>query len=269
MMKKFIGANKKVLFRSVIVAMAFLAITVPVSALPPLGTTMLSNVHIEDYFFTTHIAGATNYKHITDITTTTRILVLELSAAIKEKEIPMYSADFILRYVHDDGEEDRSQCLALGVDEDGDFGYAIGNNSSVTITRKVIDNEPLRFQLAFAIEGDVDSIDLYLVGTAEPVSLYIGGTRLYSVKIFTNMGTETLEKARSVVEDGGYRVVYTSEDLKAENAEGITIYYADKAESQAREISQRLMLEFGKAAKIKSLNEISNTACDILVWISH
>jgi len=87
---------------------------------------------------------------------------------------------------------------------------------------------------------------------------------LYSISVFTNKDFNTLSEAVEVIEAGGYQVVASSETLNKEIT-GTTILYMDVAESQAREISQRLMTKLGVVPTVKKMDVISED--DIVVWL--
>jgi hypothetical protein len=137
--------------------------------------------------------------------------------------------------------------------------FAIGNFSWLKVK-----SGQSRFALAFYIEPDVEVVDLYRLGVAEPLTYRIGTDRLDSVYITTNIDAQTLLQAREVIEKGGYNVVNTSE-LLSEEEKGITIHYREQAESQAREISQRLMIEFGQTPTLQKMSLITDV--DIVIWL--
>ncbi|MCK6622041.1 MAG: hypothetical protein HUU32_09405 [Calditrichaceae bacterium] len=121
----------------------------------------------------------------------------------------------------------------------------------------------LYFGVAFIIENDVEAIEICRIGTSETLRYNIGSDRFYSVYLTTNSSTAILASAEQVIKDGGYFVV-TSQRLD-QTEKKVTIYYQDNVESQAREISQRLIAKLGVIPKLKKMELI--TEFDIVVWI--
>ncbi|TET29975.1 hypothetical protein E3J68_01145 [Candidatus Aerophobetes bacterium] len=248
-----------------LIAACLLISTNPVTATTPVTVKEIQNVKIEGHFFTTTISNSQRTIYAKDASEG-RYLVLVLSATLQKGEGKIFAPDFTLRYFHDDESEDRSRCVALTV-------------SKTTAPEKLFDLDEFvigdfcwikvnsgqnRFALACYIEPDVKIIDLYQLGIAEPLTYHIGTDRLYSVYICTNIDTKTLLRAKEVIQKGNYNVIDVSETLIKEET-GITIHYREQAESQAREISQRLMTEFGKAPTLQKMRLISDV--DIVIWL--
>jgi hypothetical protein len=241
------------------------ALLLPTRALSAPTTGDLQGVKIVGHYFTTGISGPSRYVSVKD-PTKARYLVLVFSATLPKGEGKLYNTDFTLRYFHPDGSEDRANCDAMArtktADADMRFrfqAFGIGEAAGIKL-----DSNDVMVGLGFYVEPDVESVDLYRLGVAEPLTYRIGTDRNYSVVIFTNVDTATLKRASDVIQKGGYNVVVTSDDLTADE-KGITIHYRETAESQAREISQRLTTEFGVVTTVKKMDLIS--AADVVVWL--
>jgi hypothetical protein len=241
------------------------ALLIPTRALPAPSTGELQNVKIVGHYFTTGVSGTTRYVSVKD-TTKARYLVLVVSATLPKGEGKLYNTDFTLRYFHPDGSEDRANCDAMARAKTADLAtlyrfqaFAIGEAAGIKM-----DSSQVQIGLGFYVEPDVESVDLYRLGVAEPITYRVGTDRTYSVAIFTNIDTAALKRATEVIQKGGYNVIVTSDDLTSDE-KGITIHYRELAESQAREISQRLTAEFGEATTVKKMELVSGS--DIVVWL--
>jgi hypothetical protein len=226
----------------------------------------MQNVNIEGHFFTTEIANSQRTTFITD-PSQARYIILILSLTLEKGDGKIFPADFMLRYFYNDNSEMHHACEAITVVEAQasenlyDLGeFSIGGTS--WITGHCGKN---RIAISCPVAAGIDSIDLYLLGNPEPLTYRIGTDRLYSVFITTNNDdAKTLLRAKKIIQKGGYNVIETSNGLVGEK-EGITIHYRERAESQAREISQRLMTEFGKTPEIKKMTLIAYV--DIVIWL--
>jgi len=223
----------------------------------------LQHLSVIDHYFTTAISNGLR-KIFTKDASKGRYIVLKLAATLQKDEGKIFTNDFALRYFHSDGSEDRTDCDAIAIAKTakpGESGrFAMGSSgASIRVNRGKV-----YFCLAFFIEKDVDKIDIYRLGIAEPLTYHIGTDRLYSVFVCTNKDSHILSEAVEVIKAGGYRVVETSKNLPRET-KGTTILYRDQAESQAREISQRLMTKLGVVPTLKKMKLISDN--DIVVWL--
>lgn len=192
-----------------------------------------------------------------------RFIILKLSATVPEDNARIYVHDFRLGYFHRDGKEGRRECKAIAfceTREPGDFGIFHSG-----IEPYVLANQgKIYFGLAAVIESDVETINIYRVGAKEPLSYYIGSERLYSVLISTNIDDpEMLTAVKEIIKAGGYSV-HVSTELSKDTI-GTIIHYAEKAETQAREISQRLMIKLRAIPKVKELHLFA--VHDIVVWL--
>lgn len=113
----------------------------------------------------------------------------------------------------------------------------------------------LYFGLAFIIENDVEAIEICRIGTAETVRYNISSERFYSIYLTTNSSPVILASAEQVIKDGGYFVVSSQGLDQAEKK--VTIHYQENGESQAREISQRLIAKLGVIPKLKKMELIN------------
>ncbi|NOX88915.1 MAG: hypothetical protein GXO77_07805 [Calditrichaeota bacterium] len=225
----------------------------------------LQNVKIIGHYFTTGIISSKRMIY-TKNPSNSRYLVLLISATLPDAEGKLFNNDFMLGYIHDDDSEDRSRCSAIAISETIDpeklfdlSEFALGDYSWIKVN-----GGELRFGLAFYIESDVETINLYRLCAPEPITYRIGRDRLYSVDIFTNVDARYLARAKDAIQKGSYNIVEASESLVSDES-GITIHYREQAESQAREISQRLTTVFGKLTTLKKMKLIS--AVDIVVWL--
>lgn len=192
-----------------------------------------------------------------------RLIILKLSATVPEDNARIYMHDFRLGYFHRDGKEGRTECKAIAFCEIGEPGnFGIFHSA---IEPYISANQgKIYFGLATVIESDVETINIYRVGAKEPLSYYIGSDRLYSVYIATNIDDpEMLTAVKEIIKAGGY-FVHVSTELSKDTI-GTTIHYAEKAETQAREISQRLMIKLRVIPKVKELDLYSTY--DIVVWL--
>jgi hypothetical protein len=221
----------------------------------------LQELRIVGHHFTTTISGARRTIATSD-PAKGRYLVLKVAATSPEDNAVVFATDFALVYFRGNGQEERAACDALGLANSaapGEFTYFIpGTVPRITLARGAI-----HFGLAFWVESDVTAIALHRFGTG-PVIYRIGEDRLYSVNIYTQNDTRLLSEAKKVIQDGAYNVVWAAETL-AKAATGITIHYAEPAESHAREISQRLIRKLGGTPTLKKAELTSDV--DVVVWL--
>lgn len=192
-----------------------------------------------------------------------RYIILKLSATAAEDNAGIFTGDLRLAYFLRDGTESRVNCEAVAfckTKEPGDFDiFRFGNKVVMTVKQG-----KFYFGLAAPIESDVETINIYRVGAKEPLRYYIGSDRLYSVLVSTNIDDpEMLAAVKEIIKAGGYSVRVGTK--LSEDEIGTTIRYAEKAETQAREISQRLMIKLRAIPKVKELDLYSTY--DIVVWL--
>ena len=260
----FTRAKKEINTRPVIIV--YLCLILFFSAKPVHGTTLaseLKDLRVLNHYFTTAVCDGNKVLYVND-PAEARYLILKMTATLDKADGKLYVNDFALKYYHEDGKEDRAQCKAIGACETPDLGeygeFVISNEAGyLNVERGLI-----YFELIFFIEDDVTTIELYRLGHNLPIIYSIGEERLFSVYISSNSGYETLSKARRVIEQGGYLVTSTSTAL-SEDEDDITIHYQEQAESQAREISQRMMITLGKTPKLEKMNLITQN--DIVIWL--
>jgi len=245
-------------------AAALVALPAPAAADDAPTSQTLQNLRVEGQFFTTCLRNHQRRVWVKD-PNEARYLVMVCSATVPT-DGRLRTPDFTLRYKHSDGKEDRSRCTGISVSNTHDpkdiydLGtYAIGDYSSIAI-----DKGRRIFALAFYVEADVREIQVYRLGVAEPLVHRVGATRQYSVFVTTNGDIAQSNKARKTIEQGDYQVVRVSDGLVADQT-GITIHYMEGAEAQAREISQRMMIAFGRTPKLEKMELASDQ--DIVVWI--
>lgn len=240
-----------------IISLGFLLSANPATALT---AAELQDVQVIGHHFTTEISTGSKRLFLKDASKG-RYIVLKLTATVQE-DGKIFTNDFALRYFHSGGKEDRAECEAIASAETAEIGkfgkYFTGNAAWMRL-----DNGQVYFGLVFFIEQDVNTIDIHRIGIVEPLTYRIGSDRLYSVYVTSNSATEILGAAEEVIGKGGY-YVNTSQGLNEEET-GVTIHYRAQAESQAREISQRLMMKLEVVPTLKKMAMISEF--DIVVWL--
>jgi hypothetical protein len=200
----------------------------------------------------------------TAISNTKRIIFSKDASKGRYLILKIFTNDLMLSYFHSDDSEDRTQCAAIAMAETAEIGelkqFAIGSNAA----RITVNSGKVYFCLAFLVETDVKTIEIHRMGIAEFLTYRLGTDRLYSVVIYTNKNAKILSEAVKVIKAGGYNVVQSSETL-TKKKRGTTIHYREQAESQAREISQRLMTKLKVIPTLKKME----LACDsdIVVWL--
>lgn len=228
---------------------------------PAITAGNLQDLKVVGYHFTTRIASPTRMRFAND-PAKGRYIVLKLAATVQKDDAVIFAPDFVLAYSHQDGREDRADCSAIGTAETSAPGeydqFGVGSVPSITMN-----HGKGYWGLGFFIEPDVETIEIHRIG-AEPLIYRIGTDRSYSVFITTNIDAKVLSEAKDVIERGGYYITRASENL-VKDQRGITIHYAEQAESQAREISQRLMAKFGVVPTLKKMELVSEV--DIVVWL--
>lgn len=223
----------------------------------------LEDLKVNGYFFTTTISNSQRTYFVKDVSKSRNLVVL-MSANLQKGDGKVFTNDFILRYFHRDGKEDRTQCEAIAIAKTpgmGDIGeLAIGPNASSI----KLDRGWIYFALAFCIEPDVEAVEIYRVGSTGPLIYRIGTERPYSVYITTNTDTIRLSEVKRVIEEGGYQVTFASTTL-AKDTTGVTIHYRENIETHAREISQRLIAKLGIVPSLKKMALISEV--DFVIWL--
>ena len=248
-----------------LIAASIFSLANPGAATPLAAVQEMQNLKIEGHYYTTAISSSYSTVSVKD-PLKARYLVLVLSATFTKNEGKIFGRDFSVRYFHRDGNEDRSGNDAIVISDttQPEKVFDLGEFQTRTYSAIKPKSGKNRFALAFAVEPDVEDIELYRLGVAVPLPYHIGTDRLYSIFLSTNSDKKALVRAKAVIQQGGYNVLNASEDLNKE-VTGITIHYSEQAESQAREISQRLMTELGKTPKIEKMALV--VASDIVVWL--
>lgn len=221
----------------------------------------LQNLKIIGHHFTTTIASGIRTVSTTD-PSKARFLVLKVAAVVPGKSAVAFAPDFVLVYSHADGSEDRATCDAIGEASTGTPGefsaFHIG-----TVPRLTLPGGQVYFGLAFLVEPDVVSVELHPLG-GPPMSYSVGPDRKYSVYLTTNTNPKLLSDVQKVIQEGGYQVTAATGQLNQEQT-GVIIHYADKAESEAQEISQRLTTQLKLTPTLKKMELISEV--DIVIWL--
>lgn len=221
----------------------------------------LRDIRIEKHHFTTEVRGLPRTFGVKD-PGKGRWMVLTVSAAA-DGEVKLFSHDFVLRYRHRNGSEDRASCDGIAecdADEPTKINYFVtGSEPRITLS-----GPRVYFGLTACVEGDVQEVELCRAGTDASVRYRVGTDRSYSVFLTINTGeNDGLSDVSGALTSAGYNVL-TSTGLK-KGTRGATIYYAPKAETAAREVSQRLMSQFDIVAAVKEHGFMSDH--DIVVWL--
>jgi len=208
----------------------------------------LKNIKVIGHHFTTSFSNGKRIIYVKK-PSEARYIVIKLAVEVPSDDSKIFTNDFVLQYLHQDGKEDRAECDAIcraKTDKlSEDDGCAMGTAAWVLFSKS-----GKYLSLVFFLENDVNSVSIGRIG-AVPLTYQVGSDRPFSVFITTNQGSEALSKTEKVIRTGGYQVTRTSTGLSDEE-KGITIHYADGAEVQAREISQRIMTAMGIAPAVKS-----------------
>lgn len=223
----------------------------------------LQNVKVVSYHFATEITSS-SYRASLNDPEKARYVVVKLSALLTGSEGKIFGNDFQLVYQHTDGKEDRAKCSGIAdckTDSPGEIeSFVLGEASWLKVSPGAVN-----FTVAFAVEADVETVNIYRSGTSDVITIPIGRDRKYSVYITTNRtDSKIASEVKQIILDGGYDVTMVSQGLD-ESESGTTIQYREKAEAAAREISQRLMTKYGILPKVQKMELVSEV--DIVVWL--
>lgn len=220
----------------------------------------IRDLKVVSHHFSTEVSSGTRLARIND-PAKSRYLILKLRGVVAADDAKVFNTDFVLKYEHRDGSEDRARCTGIGnskTDEHGLFGrFAVGNYAWIKLKKG-----KQYFGISCAIEPDVKTVEIMRFGGA-PLTYTIGSSRAFSVFLTTNRGVDEVGELVEAVKSGGYDVA-TSDGL-VKNERGITIHYGKYAETAAREISQRLMIKLKKAPVVKEKKLVSSY--DVVIWI--
>lgn len=246
--------------RSCLLSGVALSVLIPCGPADAQVSAELEDLRVIRHHFSTTVGGSRRRLSVRDASAA-RYLVLLMEATFPSVEGRLYTYDFVLRYRRDD-HEDRSGCRAIGPARGGD-SPSIGNLRVGYGSFIAVDAETRHFGLACFIEDDVDEIQIFKLGSPEPLSYAIGEDRPYSVFLTTNRADSTLQRAAEAIRGGGFQV-HMSRGLNAEQ-EGVTIHYRDAAEPHAREVSQRLIAALDVLPTVKEMRLVSEY--DVVVWL--
>jgi len=252
----------KLLLKAVMLALALSFVFLPRFSQEAEAITAgeLKNVEVVSHYFTTSIITDNRMQILTKDTSSGRYLVMKLSA-ISPSETILFADDFALAYSRGSKSEERADCDAIGIiDVANDAKSLYAGNSP----RIIVGQGKVNFMLVFWIEPDVNEVIVHRVN-GSGVKYNIGTDRPYSVYITTNTGSDNvISEAVKIIKDGDYDVVSASNGL-IKDEDDIIIHYNEKAESAAREISQRLMTKFNFIPKLEKMKLI--TEFDIVIWL--
>jgi len=229
----------------------------------------LKGARIINHYFSTRIMGrAGNDTRTIQIKDSQKyrflILSIEAITSTDSDSVRIFTHDFTLQYYRE-GKEDRARCIGVSkVNKDGftENLFALGEESSIFFQ---LNGPEVRLALVFNIENDVDSIKLYRIGDINPIAYNISPSHSFSVYITSNSpdSLKVREIAKSV-EASGCKVFWAM--ALAKDIEGMTIHYGPKVEPLAREICQRLMLQFRLAPKMSEMTQLFSSY-DIVIWV--
>jgi len=155
----------------------------------------LRDLRIVGHHFTISICGVPQQLGVKD-PTVGRWLVLKLTATA-DGQARLFSHDFVLRYHHADGTEDRASCDGIAeceTDKPGEFNvFRTNTEPSVTLQ-----GPRLYFGLAAYVESDVKEIELCRVGGSMPLRYHIGSRRPFSVYVTTNEAAARINALRTM-----------------------------------------------------------------------
>lgn len=232
-----------------------------IAAVPPPAGELVKDMKIDGHFFSVEARGVGGNSYRTKDPSDLRLVVLKVSGRV-ETPGTLFGPDFSLAYLRRDGKEDRANIRAVascqGNDLDNLNNVVVGEYANLSLEKG-----PVSFAVIFFVESDVESVQLRPWG-ATPIAYTIGRERPTNVFLTTNADADSLEKARAAIAAGGYTITAASNGLKKDE-DGITIHYADAAEAQAREISQRVMLALGRTPSVRK-NALIGLS-DVVVWI--
>jgi len=246
------------------VLLLFISLSLLIMAEPVQALTVdnLKDIKIVGHYFTTRISNGRRTITVKN-PSISRFMVLILTATLEGNGGKMFSNDFTLKYFHGNGKEDRAKNETIAL-TNPDFPYLLRNIGLGDVTWNDFDKGQINFGLVFMVEPDVREVELYRIGSPDKIAYTIGDDRSYSVYITTNNDSGELAQVRDVIVNGGYHVTGAT-NLLVKSEKGITIHYADKAETAAREISQRLMTTLNKTPKLEKIKLIGTH--DIVVWL--
>ncbi len=245
---------------------SLLALALPVGLLLPNSldatqvTAGMSDLSVVSHHFTTSISSGRNRLTVTD-PGEGRYIVLLMKGSFSSNGGRVFTYDFLLRYTRNRLER-RGACRAIAPGDTSGapaFGrFLVGYGSFISA-----DEDTRYFGLACYIQPNTSTVEIFRMGAADRVNYRVGSDRPYSVFVTTNRPRATMTNAVQAIESGGYQVK-TSTRLRA-STKGITIHYTQKAETQAREIAQRLMTALDVVPTVKKMSLASTH--DVVVWL--
>ena len=219
------------------------------------------DLRVISHHFTTAVRGVRTVISVRD-PTVSRYLILKLAAKPMRPKAKLYTADFSLFYMREDGSEDRARCgavLKAKGSKPGEFeGPTVGDGGF-----NVDGLDDLNFGLAFNVEPDVAEVELFVAGSAVSSPYRIGPDRKYSVWLTTNQDSTRLAEPRRLIEAADLLVNVSGELTK--DARGVTVHYMERAETPAREMSQRLISALAWQPTLKKMELVSEH--DVVVWV--
>lgn len=229
---------------------------------PSVQLTQLKDLRVVGHQWTTRIAGIPHRTVNVINPVKSKFLILRMSATIDRAGSPVFGPDFVLVYQHADGRQDRASAVGIAkidmnpspdirlfnLSRDG--GVKLGPGAS-------------HFAVAFLVESDVETVDLYRIGM-QPIVYQIGRQRPYSIAITTNSDPSLLAKVKALAEQKGFQVTRAGETLN-KSIKGVTVHYARNAKAAATEFSELLKSKLGLHPKLEKMS----LACefDVCVWL--
>jgi len=232
------------------------------SAAWALPASELREVKILGHHFCTRLDTPTGHVASQD-PAKARIIILRVSAEKGPGEARIWAHDFVLRYTHPNGDEDRTSLDAIS-DAAGEPEGSVGTFHNPEEPSISVKGEEIVLGLSAFLENDVTDIELCRMG-APPTPYHVGKERQMSVYVTSNIGLQKAVNIAADLKKADYYVV-TNEALD-KDTKGTRVIFAPAAEAQGREIAARLANLLGANPEVKPRGEDIATDYDVLVWL--
>lgn len=206
-----------------------------------IGAYEIQNLQILSHHFSSEIAGYPSSRYSTN-PSLARYVVLKVVGKSAKESNKLFTADFAIKYQLSNGKEERAACNAIA-DANSDLPGDFNTFYNGTAPRILIEKSEVRFGLAFFIESEVESFELYRIGTPETVSYKIGTARPISVYITSDWEPSKVEAIKQVLINAGCQV-FTSDKLDKKVNEN-AIYYSQSMSEEAKEFAKLVNKETG------------------------
>jgi hypothetical protein len=227
----------------------------------------LTNVEFLHKHFVCVVHGTTNYVG-TKSPEKTRMVSITFAAdrptADKDK---LFARDFVLRYKHKDGTEDRAGCDLIGL-VPGDYqDFFVSGWQGGTEPRIDVEGKHVRVGLAFFIENDVTKAELWRIGTDQPLEVSLGTDRPFSVYVCTQKDKAKAKSLKRTIEDKVDNVEALA-DTGLANCDKPTVLYDKHVPDDVRDaVIAALEKAVGGTVTRKEIGEEMVTDFDMLLWV--